>query len=392
MLSNKMCAILNLMENDSKLKPLTNRRPIATLPFASRYRLIDFQLTSLYGAEIGSAAIFIEGSGHSLYDHIRSGSAWGLDSTIGGGVFTHSQLELKGKDNFEKSQASYFEDQRSYVKKSKADYVVIMGSQMLCNIDLQAVLRYHKERGAAVTAIYKNVPTNDSLFEKDVCYYEFADKGSADIQSIKEVDQEATSSHERLPIQMRYEIVCVDKFLEYLDSAEKNDAPHDMGFISEYALEAGDKISGYEYTGYLKDIDSTQSYFEANMEMLDDVNYNALFYRNQQVITKAKNGAPTYYAETANVKNVLVATDCIIEGEVENAVLFRKVEIKKTASVKNAVIMQGAKIAEDTELNYVILDKNVKIEPGVKLIGTPEKPIVVKKNEVIHQSEGALNQ
>lgn len=388
-MSNQMCAILNLIEDETKLKPLTDQRPIASLPFASRYRLIDFQLTSLYGAEITSAALFIQGSGHSLYDHMRSGSSWGLDSRIGGGVFTHSQLGLKGKENQEAGKMAYFENQRKYVKKSRADYVVLMGSQMLCNLDLTALLRYHKEKGAAITTVYKTIPVDRVEAGRELKYYEFAEKDGNDLVGIHEVNEEALANKEKIAIRMRYEIVRTDKFLEYLDMAEKRKPPLDAGFLSEYALEAGDKVSGYEYTGYLKDVDTVKAYFEANMDMLEDANYNALFYRNQPVITKTKNGAPTYYAKKAQIKNALIATDCIVSGKVENTIIFRKVEIKDSAKIRNSIIMQDSRVAEGAELNYVILDKNVHIGPNVKLEGTAEKPLVIKKNEVVNSEKGA---
>src|SRR5690606_9252337 len=115
MMRNSFCAILNVVEDGIKLHPLTKKRPIAALPMASRYRLIYFTFTALHNAEATSESLFISGSGHSLYDHIRSGYEWGLDSTIGGGVFTHSQLDLKETAAREGNNLTYSEDQRNYV-------------------------------------------------------------------------------------------------------------------------------------------------------------------------------------------------------------------------------------------------------------------------------------
>src|SRR5690554_1132106 len=114
---NNIAAVVNLVEDDTKLKPLTNRRPVATLPFGCRYRLIDFPFSVLYNAQAESAALFISGSGHSLYDHIRSGSVWGLDSLAGGGVFTHSQLMLKSEKTQRKHDSFYYDDHYKYITK-----------------------------------------------------------------------------------------------------------------------------------------------------------------------------------------------------------------------------------------------------------------------------------
>ena len=385
---NSFCAIVNLVEDGSRLEPLTRKRPVAALPFASRYRLIDFPFTALHNAEATSAALFISGSGHSLYDHIRSGFEWGLDSTIGGGVFTHSQIDLKESAAQEGTNVTYYEDQRNYVKKSAAEYVVITGSKMLCNINLQSVLRYHKEHSADMTVVYKNMLASETPIDSNLKSYSL-NPDTGVIECLNSVSEMIDQGNEKLAIQTGITVMSVEKFLYYLDLLEERQERHHMGLMLNLALQKGDKVCGFEYTGYLKYIDSVLSYYEANMDMLDDDNYNALFYRDEPVITRARNGAPTYYSPASKVSNVQIATDCYIDGTVENTIIFRKVRIKENAVVKNSIIMQGSQIGEGAQLEYVILDKNVTVAPGVKLIGTPEQPIVVEKGSVVTEQKGA---
>ncbi|MBM6614453.1 glucose-1-phosphate adenylyltransferase subunit GlgD [Desemzia sp. RIT804] len=385
---NSFCAIVNLVEDGSRLEPLTRKRPIAALPFASRYRLIDFPFTALHNAEVTSAALFISGSGHSLYDHIRSGFEWGLDSTIGGGVFTHSQIDLKESAAREGDNLTYYEDQRNYVKKSGAEYVVITGSKMLCHVNLRSILRYHQENSADITVVYKNMVTSEVPIDSELkCYSLNSDTGV--IECLNLVSEVMDQGKEKLAIQTGITMMSVEKYLHYLDLLEKRQERHQVGLMLNLALEEGNKVCGFEYTGYLKYIDTVLSYFEANMDMLDEDNYNSLFYRDEPVITRARNGAPTYYSPSSKASNVQIATDCYIDGEVENTIIFRKVRIKENAVVKNSIIMQGSQIGEGAQLEYVILDKNVTVAPGVKLIGTPEQPIVVEKGTLLTEKKGA---
>lgn len=384
---NSFCAIVNLVEDGSGLQPLTKRRPIAALPFASRYRLIDFPFTALHNAEATSAALFISGSGHSLYDHIRSGFEWGLDSTVGGGVFTHSQIDLKESAAREGDVVTYYEDQRNYVKKSSAEYVVITGSKMLCHVNLKSILRYHQENTADMTVVYKNIPASEIAIDSNLKSYSL-NPDTEVIESLNSVSEMIDKGSEKLAIQTGITVMSVEKFLYYLDLLEERQERHHMGLMLKLALEKGNKACGFEYTGYLKYIDDVVSYYEANMDMLDEDNYNSLFYRDEPVITRARNGAPTYYSPTSKISNVQIATDCYIDGKVENTIIFRKVQMKENAVVKHSIIMQGSQIGEGAHLEYVILDKNVIVDPGVKLIGTPEQPIVVEKNSVLSVKKG----
>lgn len=385
---NEIAAIFNLVENDDKLRPLTNRRPIASLPFACRYRLIDFPFSSLYNAEAVSAALFISESGHSLYDHIRSGATWGLDSIAGGGVFTHSQIRLKTSTTEEKYTASYYDDHYKYVTRSKAEYILLMGSSMLSNIQLKSLVNYHNDKDSDVTIAYKNVPRNslreDTVFNKYVLDEEKTER-------ITSVESLADGAFNDDLVSVGIEVMVVNKktFLDYLQKARERNLCVSVKNFSELALEDNDKVYGYEYTGYLKAIEDVQSYFEANMEMLNEDHFNSLFYRADPVLTRSKNSAPTFYGEEAKIHNSQLANDSEVYGEVNNSLIFRKVNIAKGAKVEHSIVMQNSYVEEGATLKYVILDKHVYVKKGAHLEGTPDNPIVISKNAVV-EGDGNL--
>lgn len=386
-MKSKYAAIFNLVEEDTDLLPLTNRRPVATLPIASRYRLIDFPFSSLSNAKMRSAALFISGSERSLYDHIRSGTTWGLDNPVGGGVFTHSQIRLKSENS--ESNDYYYNDHREYLDKSNAEYVVLLGSNILANLQIDSMLNYHLEENSDITVAYKNIARNDLRENTIFSRYIF---NSDQSKTIQEVSPLAKLSFNSAIVKFGLNVLIADRkiFMEYLNQLEeRNELVSVNNFLKLAVDHKGTKVSGYEYTGYLKAIEDIATYFEANMDMLDEKKFNALFYRESPVLTKSKNSAPTYYGKESKVSNTLFANDCEVYGTVENSVIFRRAFIDKNAVVKNSILLQSSVVEEDAELNYVILDKQVHVEKGVKLEGTAEKPVVIPKGARV-LSSGAI--
>ncbi len=387
----KIAPILNLVEDGKKLKPLTDRRPLASLPFACRYRLVDFPFSSLSSVEATSAALFISGSGHSLYDHIRSGETWGFDSLVGGGVFTHSHIDLKAElSETDKYASNYYKDHYNYISRSNADYVVLMGSSMLSNVRLDNLLQFHRDKESEVTVIYKKIKRDEVLKDSLYTSLEMSEDNNDRVNnfhSLTDKDDETASIY----LNMEMMILSKDTFLNYLFKAKNKNLNVTVDTFMQLALDNDTAIYGYEYTGYLKVIEDIASYFEANMDMLNEDNFNALFYRANPVLTKPKNSAPTYYGKDSVIKNAQFANDCEVYGTVENSVIFRKVTISEGAHIEDSIIMQDCNIEENTHLKYVILDKHVYVHQGARLEGTRENPIVVGKDSVIY-SDGTIEE
>ena len=141
-------------------------------------------------------------------------------------------------------------------------------------------------------------------------------------------------------------------------------------------------VRAYKYDGYVAYISSMKTYFDENMKMLDDANLDGLFAANP-IYTKIRDDNPTRYIEGARVKNVMVADGCVIEGEVENSVLFRGVKVAKGARVRNCVLMQDTVVEADTSLEHMITDKNVTITSGKEIKGTDTFPVYVAKNQIV---------
>ncbi|OJG69294.1 glucose-1-phosphate adenylyltransferase, GlgD subunit [Enterococcus moraviensis] len=369
-----MCAILGNVSKFQGLLPLTENRPLDTLPFDCKYRLIDFPLSSIANANINSIfMVFNEGQTRSLFDHIGGGKEWNLDSLQNRYFVYFYQDFLKRK----KQGFPYYDAVIDYLEKSEAEYTVFMGSNMLCNIDLHAVLKSHRKQKNQLTVVYKRVErekimVNEGIIQVDeegraISFYEF------------KPDEE---TKEQLNLCMDIYIVQTKWLIQQLEMGQQNDTSPNLHTFLQHKI-AEETTTAYEYTGYLSNIHDVASYYQANMDMLDSTKFNALLYSKQKIYTKLKNEVPTYYSKDSLVKNSQCATGCIIEGHIENSLISRRAIIKKGSKVSHSIIMSNATIAEDAVIEYAILDKNVSVEAGIKISGTAEQPVVIKKDQVV---------
>lgn len=384
MRKNKISAILNLTEDDTLLHPLTQYRPIAALPFAARYRVIDFNLSNISHANIESVAMFIAGSGRAVYDHIRSGAAWGLESGLRGGIFTYSQTLLKQQIREQTHQTQfYYTNHWEFLEKSQSEYVAVMGSKMIANIDYLDVKDKHEESGKDITVLYKTISAKE--IEGDGYGKVLVLNEEGEFSKLVEVEN-YFHSDEQVHKGLNMYFLSVRTLQDIMTKAQKEHIYMDtdqllMHYIPEY------KVNAYEHTAYLANIRSIQSYYNTSMNLLDKDTFESLFYEKKPVITKVKNEAPTYYAEQSNVTNSMVATGGFIEGTVDHSILFRKVRVDKGAEVRNSIIMAGSEIGEGAILDCCILDKDVVVEPGAVLRGTKENPKIVEKKNVVKAVE-----
>lgn len=179
---------------------------------------------------------------------------------------------------------------------------------------------------------------------------------------------------------MSTDIFVVDTpwLIEHLEEEAKKEHPKKLRYVlRDLAVKEG--AFAYEYTGYLANIHSVKSYYQANIDMLESQKFYSLFSPNQKIYTKVKNEEPTYYANTSKVSTSQFASGSIIEGQVANSVLSRNIHVHKDSLVKDSLLFPRVVIGEGAQVEYAILDKGVEVEPGVVIRGTAEHPVVVKK-------------
>ncbi|MFS9066145.1 glucose-1-phosphate adenylyltransferase subunit GlgD [Streptococcus timonensis] len=370
---DKYSAILGNTVGFHDMSTLTNNRPVASLPFGGKYRLIDFPLSSLANAGVRSIfGIFQQDNISSVFDHIRSGREWGLSTLLSHyylGIYnTRVESSTVGKE--------YYQQLLTYLKRSGSNQTVSINCDVLINIDLNQVFHLHNTTKSPITVVYKKLP------KKDI----------SGVNAILEVDEtDHVLSHHLFDensnqdlYNMSTDIFVVDTpwLIERLEEESKKENPEKLRYVlRDLAAESG--AFAYEYTGYLANIHSVESYYQANKDMLDLHKFYSLFTPNQKIYTKVKNEEPTYYASSSKVAKSQFASGSIIEGEVVNSVLSRNVRVHEDSFVKDSLLFTRVVIGKGAQVEYAILDKGVEVVEGVVIRGTAEHPVVVKKGEKV---------
>lgn len=370
---DKYSAILGNTVGFHDMSTLTSNRPVASLPFGGKYRLVDFPLSSLANAGVRSIfGIFQQDNISSVFDHIRSGREWGLSTLLSHyylGIYnTRVESSTVGKE--------YYQQLLTYLKRSGSNQTVSINCDVLINIDLNQVFHLHNTTKSPITVVYKKLP------KKDI----------SGVNAILEVDEtDHVLSHHLFDensnqdlYNMSTDIFVVDTpwLIERLEEEAKKENPEKLRYVlRDLAEESG--AFAYEYTGYLANIHSVESYYQANKDMLDLHKFYSLFTPNQKIYTKVKNEEPTYYASSSKVAKSQFASGSIIEGEVVNSVLSRNVRVHEDSLVKDSLLFTRAVIGKGAQVEYAILDKGVELAEGVVIRGTAEHPVVVKKGEKV---------
>jgi glucose-1-phosphate adenylyltransferase len=330
-----MLGIINATNDFNSFQNLTAHRSLASLPFAGRYRLIDFMLSNMVNSGITNVAIFTGREIRSLMDHLGSGKQWDLDRKRDG-LFVFTPEGKSGNERF--GSFAHFARNITYFSRSKQEYVVITNCYTIGTIDFCEILDNHIEAEADITEVfYEGKSLQTFILKKDILL----------------------SLFEQYKDQGYYSIL---------------DVVHDKRHKFQ--------INIYECTGYIAIIDSLQSYYQNSLDLLQPAVWKQVFTKNEPIFTKVKDEPPTRYKKDAKVANSLIANGCTIEGEVENSILFRTVKVGKGAVVRNSIIMQKCQIGENCLLDGVIIDKDVKIENGVQLTKTGKTPYIVEKGTI----------
>ena len=345
-----------IFANDVAIDALTQKRTMASLPFGGRYRQVDFHLSNLAAAGVRHVGIVSRSNYQSLMNHVGSGEEWGLELGEGGLEFL-TPYALGNADSY-RGKLENLNAVLDFLKFSEDEYVVLTDSSILTNLDVKDIVRSHIASGKELTIVAKPGVANG--------------KKVLDL-AIKMEEGKISDIVVSYPAVEGY-LASMDLFVvgrEWLISKVQELVAHDKYHMDrDLVLGQWNKgnleINVYEYTGVALYNESTEEYFANSMALLNKDIRDGIFNAHHAIYTKVRDRVPTYYGEGCEIENCLIADGCMLDGEVEDSVLFRQVSIGKGA-----------------ELKYVILDKNVTVTPGAKLIGTKKNPIIVKRGETV---------
>ena len=368
--------IIYTNKDDLSLRELTNQRSVAALPLAGRYRVVDFILSSMVNSGVRNVGVIMQRNYRSLMDHLGSGKEWDLH-TRNNGLFLLPPFVTQENGGEYLGVLDALRANFDYLRRSKQRLALLTNSNMVFNMNFEPMIRQHEQTDADITLLYTKVRRDMELSSASKHTHAFLNVGKDGRISDMEVNPNAANYD---TMYMNVLLIKRTLLMHLVDGAAAH-GEHDINReLIQPAIKSGSlKVYGYEFKGYYRRIETIKSYFRCNMDLLD-YNVRQELFKKSPVYTKTRDDVPAVYREGNNVKNSLVADGCVIEGSVENCVLFRGVHIGRNASVKNAIIMQDSEIEDSVELENVILDKNVTVRAHGRLIGQVQYPIVIGKN------------
>lgn len=372
---NDLMGIIYTSPEDFSLRDLTATRAVAALPVAGRYRAIDFMLSSMVNSGIRNVGLIVQKNYHSLMDHIGSGSSWDLHTRVDGLRILPPFMSQQNAGTY-MGLVDALQSNMNYLRRSHQEYVIVASANAIINADLTDLLKKHMETGADMTVAYTKDLSSDIAGPDNGYRHAFMDFDAEGRLSGLEINPNAPS-YPNMSIDL---FVIRRKMLIYLVNRAVALGQKSVEEIMRDSLRTHDlSIRGYEFNGYYRLIETVTGYFKLNLELIDPEKREALF-GSYPVYTKTRDEPPVKYMAGSGVHNSILGDGCVIEGTVENSVLFRGVHVARGAVVRNCVIMQDSYIMENAEVENVIFDKAVTIRSGGRLTGTPLFPIVVGKN------------
>ena len=362
-----------IFANDASIGTLTEKRTMASLPFGGRYRQVDFALSNLSCAGVKHIGIITRHSYQSLLNHVGDGEEWGLEMGEGGLEYLTPYAQST-VDNY-RGKLESLNSAMDFLEYGNEDYIVMIDSAILSNVDLGKIVAAHAASGKQVTVVTKAGICNG---EKKIDLAVKVENG--------EITDMATDYAAPADYLASMDIFVVNK--QWMVEQVKECVARNLYHLDRDLVLGGWKngtvsVNAYNYEGVALYNESTEEYFANSMALLDKDTAYGIFHANHDIYTKVRDRVPTYYGEGCDVENSLIADGCMLEGEVKNAVLFRQVSVAAGAKVTDSIIMNDTVVGEGAQLQYVILDKNVTVKPGAKLIGTPKAPIVIKRGETV---------
>ena len=364
--------------NNNTLSRLTSDRTVAAIPFACRYRLIDFALSNLVNSDISNIKIVANYNYRSLLEHIGSGKDWDLARREGGITFI-SPFQSAINSSDAKMYTTHMEALKSmkqYIDEIKEEYVVMMDSDNILSINVSDVIAQHEKTGADITIVTVGTKKDYTAKHPRMMVSSVAGK-------ITDIAMSATYNPTHTELSLG---IYVMKTLHLRGLIEQAEA-YNLNSLTELMLRSckSANFRAYKYKGYVAPVTSFLDYYKCSMDIAvdKDARNSLLGHKDAPVFTRVHNSTPAIYKQGCKVESSMLADECVIEGTVINSVLFRGVKVEKGAVVKNSVLFKGTHVGKNASVNCIVTDKDVYISDGVNLSGNVNMPFYVQKSRKI---------
>ena len=347
----------------SRLHALTSHVAKPAVPFGGKYRIIDFPLSNCINSGIDTVGVLTQYRPLELNAYIGNGEPWDLDRSYGGVHILPPYMREGEKGTWYKGTANAIYQNINFLETYDPEYVLILSGDHVYKMDYAQMLRRHKEAEAACTIAVLEVPMAEAprfgimnVDEKD------------DIYEFEEKPKKPKSNLASMGIY----IFTWKKLREYLIADEADEkSSNDFGKnIIPAMLNNGERMAAYRFSGYWKDVGTIDSLWDANMDMLSVHSGIDPYDSEWPIFARTPTKPPHFTGPDAVVTHSLMTGGCVVDGEVENSVLFHSVTVEKGAKVRYSILMPGAVVKEGADVEYAIVAENAVIGAGAQ-VGTP---------------------
>ena len=353
----------------------SKNRTLSAAHFAGRYRLVDFMLSNMVNSKIYTIGMILNSHYQSLIGHIGMGKEWDLARKSGGVTFFPPYLADE-RQSVNNELDGPLQRAAEFLMEGTSEYIVLADSSVVFNMDYRPAIEAHRKSGADVTAIYTKKTIIPGERENAVIF-DILENGH-----ICGVNRALYSTDAQNASLGTY--IMRKGFFIQLTANEKNCGM--LRFSRGLLANALDRlhVMAYEFKGYTAQISSIETFFQYNMEMLDEKNRNALFdYEGRRILTGLRDSLPTKYGKQAEIKNSIVADGCQIDGTVINSIICRNVRIKEGAVVKNCLLQDDTLVEKNSILDCIIADRGVTFSEHRSMIGSYTYPVYIERGRVI---------
>ena len=357
--------------NNNRMRELSNRRAIAAMPVAGSYRSIDFALSNMTNSHIAKVAVLTQYNARSLNEHLSSSKWWNFGRKQGG-LFVFTPTITPDNSFWYQGTADAIYQNLDFLKRSHEPYVVIASGDCVYKLDYNKVLEYHIAKRADVTIVCKDVDANEDVTRFGVL------RMNEDYR-IEEFEEKPMLSDYHT-ISTGIYVIRRRQLIEMIERCEQ-EGRHD--FVKDILIRYKNlkRIYGYKIQDYWNNISTVEAYYKTNMDFLKPEVRDYFFRQYPGINSKIEDLPPAKYNPGCLVKNSLVSSGCIINGQVENSVLFKKVYVGNNCVIKNSIILNDVYLGDNTHIENCIVESRDTIRANSYYCGEGEIKVVVEKNE-----------
>ena len=357
--------------SSNKLRELTKKRAAAAMPIAGSYRAIDFALSNMSNSGISKVAVLTQYNSRSLHEHLNSGKWWDFGRKYGG-LFLFTPTITSENSFWFRGTADAIYQNIDFLKNCHEPYVVITSGDAVYKLDFEKVLQYHVEKRSDITVVCKELKIGEDARR---------------FGTVKMNEHMRIQEFEEKPMFVKSNIISTGIYVIrrrlLIDLVEQCVEDERYDFVKDILIRYKNlkRIYGYMMEDYWKNIATVDSYYKTNMDFLKSDIRKYFFKDYPEIYSKVSDLPPVKYNEGAVVKNSLIASGSVINGTVENSILFKKVFVGNNCVIKNSIILNDVYLGDNTYIENCIVESRDTIRANTRHVGENGVKVVIEKSE-----------